>query len=59
MSMDIRAFPRLARIPAFGEVADLATQRLQDYFRDMEIPGAPVIRAQSGWWQKSASAKSR
>jgi hypothetical protein len=48
MSTDIHAYPRLSRIPTFGEVTDLATRRLQDYFRDMEIPGAPVIRAQVG-----------
>jgi len=46
MSTDIRAFPRLARIPTFGEVTDLATQHLREYFYAMEIPGAPIIRAQ-------------
>jgi hypothetical protein len=50
MGTDIRAYPRLSRIPLFGEVTDLATQRLQEYFRDMEIPGAPVIRAQVRTW---------
>ncbi len=46
MSTDISAYPRLSRVPLFGEVTDLATRRLQEYFRNMEIPGAPVIRAQ-------------
>ena len=50
MGTDISAYPRLSRIPLFGEVTDLATRRLQEYFRDMEIPGAPVIRAQVRAW---------
>jgi hypothetical protein len=46
MGTDIYAYPRLARVPLFGEVVELATRRLQDYFRDIGIPGAPVMRAQ-------------